>query len=742
MKESIVCIVLAAICFPVLSVHAGRPFLSVKVGVGMPIQTRPRPIMLNLSKVNLLFFNGEDADISRQKGATLLMEAAQKKAASNVEKIIAEKADVNAATETGITALMLAAKSGSLEIVKMLVSAGATIDGSSHVQDDVPLVKGFPRRFQEFGFSPFRPFQTDSRKYKDNKNGFTSLVLASSYGRTSVVEFLVSKGADVNRKGYGVSPLAAAISFDHPDVAMYLMTQNADIRSSEQILGRTMDLLYPLLDRGYMELAEHLVDLEHRDLNATANLQFHIPILHYYAQAGSVPAIKFLVRRGADINMVDHIGRTPIFHAVSFNRQEAVKTLLNLGADMNAVITPGKKVRYDTINIYPGATPVSLAIQLQYFNLAELLIQRGGNCDTPDTKGMTPLMHAVSGDSEDIVKLIINKGADVNAREIRGKRTALVLAIYAGKIDMAKLLLSKGADIHTKDKDGDGVILAALPVESKSIFFARPVAGKKRNETSGILDLLIAEGANINMVNNHGKTPLIVVIKNKEVKNVQLLLSRGADPSQSDKRGISPLQYALRTSCVECAGLLLDHGAKIGDGLIEASRRGKSKFAELFIQKGADVNVRDKKGRTALMMTAESDRLKIAQMLIENRANIDVKDNKGRTALIIAAGNGHLEMVKMLIENRANINARDKSGNNAFMIATLTGNKEVADYSKLKGADDSAWLKHAKKMKRKGFFPKNTPVEDMPPETLAFYKQQLLMMGIWNTDSWTTDSGL
>ena len=314
----------------------------------------------------------------------------------------------------------------------------------------------------------------------------------------------------------GLSPLSAAILSDHPDIAMYLLNQGADIEPSEQILDGNFDLLQHSMARGYLALAERLIDMEHRDLNSTTNLIDGVPILHYSAAIGSVPAIELLIRKGAKINMPDKSGLSPILHATLAGKQDAVERLLNLGADINTAITPPPDKKTFFYAEYAGATPLSLSIQKQYINIAKALISRGSDCNVPDRKGVTPLMHAASGNNEDILKLLIERGANINAKDNSG-RAPIIFAIYARKINMIELLLNKGADIHA-----DGVIFAALPNPGE--------------DTSKILDLLIDKGADLNQANSKGETPLIAMIEYNKVKNVQLLLSLGADPSRPDIR--------------------------------------------------------------------------------------------------------------------------------------------------------------------------------------------------------------
>ena len=93
--------------------------------------------------------------------------------------------------------------------------------------------------------------------------------------------------------------------------------------------------------------------------------------------------------------------------------------------------------------------------------------------------------------------------------------------------------------------------------------------------------------------------------------------------------------------------------------LINAAARMDLNDVETFIRDGADVNARDKRGRTALMQASTRGSLEVAALLLKSGADVNAKDSNGGTALLAASGRGGLEVVKLLLENGADVKARD-----------------------------------------------------------------------------------
>jgi ankyrin repeat protein len=114
--------------------------------------------------------------------------------------------------------------------------------------------------------------------------------------------------------------------------------------------------------------------------------------------------------------------------------------------------------------------------------------------------------------------------------------------------------------------------------------------------------------------------------------------------------------------------------------LLKASSRNRISFSRFLIQKGANVEMKDGFGNTALMVSVEKGYLEIAKLLIEKGANLNVQNNYGKTILIASAYNGHIDLTKLLIEKGAYIEGKTNHGNTALMACIANENMELTQY--------------------------------------------------------------
>lgn len=181
---------------------------------------------------------------------------------------------------------------------------------------------------------------------------------------------------------------------------------------------------------------------------------------------------------------------------------------------------------------------------------------------------------------------------------------------------------------------------------------------------------------------------LIEVIKKNDLERVKLLVSKGADINIKNRYGNTPLNTASGFGYFEIVKYLIEHNAENTDALIMASMNGHEKIVKYLIEQGADVNIQDERGETALMNASQNGHYNIVKCLIDNGAKIDIKDNGYQTALMYAANNGYLEIVKYLIDKGADINEEygyDKRYT-VLSYALEEGNTEIAELLKANGA--------------------------------------------------------
>ena len=151
-------------------------------------------------------------------------------------------------------------------------------------------------------------------------------------------------------------------------------------------------------------------------------------------QRGAVDAVRLLLDNGADINLVDDDGTTPLITVCWDSHVDAARLLLDNGADVNRA---NKK----------GTTPLFIACQEGYVNVARLLLDNGADVDWATEDGFTPLHAASQKCYVDVARLLLDNDADVNRANKKLGTTPLFLACENGYVDVARLLLDNGADV-------------------------------------------------------------------------------------------------------------------------------------------------------------------------------------------------------------------------------------------------------------------------------------------------------
>ena len=187
---------------------------------------------------------------------------------------------------------------------------------------------------------------------------------------------------------------------------------------------------------------------------------------------------------------------------------------------------------------------------------------------------------------------------------------------------------------------------------------------------------------------------LIETAKNGDLKKAKECLANGANVNFIDKHNNSALYYAKTN---EIWDHLKPKASNINSDLafINCAMRSNLKQVKHFLSlsKGANINTKNKSGKTALMIACQNGNFEIAIALIKNGTDLNIKDSKGKMALnyivdnnrnkdsetflIWACKNGNLEMVKLLISKGSNLNARDKDDNTALISASSSGHLEV-----------------------------------------------------------------
>lgn len=259
--------------------------------------------------------------------------------------------------------------------------------------------------------------------------------------------------------------------------------------------------------------------------------------IFYQAGADDPARVAELLAAGAEVNAVNKRGETALMQALSpyvhdYSHPEVVKVLLEAGADPNAVD-------------HNGVTTLMLAMGQWWHTKdsddivvrnVQLLLEAGAEVNAVDKHGGTALMAATDAGSVEAVKTLLAAGADVNratsaqsGQEYPFMRsgswsagcTALWLAVYGGNMDMVKTLLAAGANPNV---EADTVGQSGITALTLAIM-------EDENDTGEMAKTLLAAGAEVNAVDKHGETALMVASSYGRYTNARVLRAAGADES-------------------------------------------------------------------------------------------------------------------------------------------------------------------------------------------------------------------
>jgi ankyrin repeat protein len=413
------------------------------------------------------------------------------------------------------------------------------------------------------------------------------------------------------------------------------------------------------------------------------------------ATNGNVAQIRSLLAEGANINGRNESGQTALICAIHAGQLDAVKVLLDAGAD-HARRDAGSK----------GNPPLIHAIQAGNRPAAELLLKHGADPNQKDEWGETYVIPLITGDTApEWIALLLSHGADPSAKDMSGRPLA-VLAIQKRKRledreEVVRLLLQHGAKPDSSDMDGTPLIHICL-----------------QQKRSGLAHELLAKGANPNARDVSGISLLAAAIKNSDRDLARAVLDRGADPNAPDIYGSPLLLNVLRDSKFPgadreaLAEMLLEHGARGGEkdlygvtalehslapivqGItaVPSFSAGytKLKIPELLLQRGADPNqcLTKVSGEPRVLAYAvERGLWDLAALVLRHGANANAVDKKGRTPLVQAVQAGNVEAVALLIQHGANVNLPGPTL--PLDVAMGTGESEIVDLLKAHGAGSS-----------------------------------------------------
>ena len=292
------------------------------------------------------------------------------------------------------------------------------------------------------------------------------------------------------------------------------------------------------------------------------------------------------------------------------------------------------------------------------------------------------------------VRWLLKKGADVKA-VFRGY-TALHRAAQEGYTEIVKLLLEYGADPLASNVRGKRAYDLSSNEEIKEILFKHVSKGKDLNiellEASKGGDLeyakwLIKKKTNPNITLYDGNTPLHLAAQQGHLNIVKLLLDNGADPLTSNVEGYRPHHLAATNEIKET---LLEHISKeknLNYELTNACKDGDSEYVKWLIEKGVNINTLDSQGFSPLHWAIGKGNFELVELLLKHGADINLKAADTTTPLHIAVQRSHTQIVDLLLCYGADVNVVTSDGNTPLHWAAKKNTLEIIELLLNHGAD-------------------------------------------------------
>ena len=668
------------------------------------------------------------------------------------EKTSVRTVDILAAQDiSGGTPLHEAVRYGRVDIARLLILGGANINATDSI-GKTPILLIIPQNAQKEMY----PLLIQYRAKVNQKDMYGDTVLhvaTMANAPVNTLSLLVSNGAVINeRNKEGVTPLSLAIELHHKDQVKFYAENGADVYA-EDMEGNTP--ITKALESDTVEMLKTLMTGANiSSTDSSGNTALHIAI----SKDAPIEYIRYLVEAGSDVNARNKNGDSVLFIAVQKNRRDAGDLLLEKNADIFATNTQNNSplrmalnrggevqdwlINSKTLNSTDGSgnTPLHYASEWHLNNAIVSLIQKGakldaqngngesaiyscvkGGDDSPSTinvlvsngvvidskdkigrdyLGNTPLHAAVKWSAFNTAKTLIALGVDVDAQNLSGK-TALSDACRSAKKDMAVLLIRSGADINATDATGRTVLMDAISSSNeemvrllltyKANVQIQEMSGRNAYHeaaltgNTGIINLIRKAGGNPLARDAAGDTPFSLVL-DSDIHVIQAVL--GNDTTITDSDGNTPIHIAVEKHASQKTLLqLLNMGYpasnRNGKGLTalnEAITKNQKSQALALLEYGADPFIATATGENALTSVFKTKNLELLDAIAKYDAT--KTDRQGDGILHYAARSASRDIVEHLVSLKLDKTARNISGETASQMAERWGRSDIADLLK------------------------------------------------------------
>jgi ankyrin repeat protein len=531
---------------------------------------------------------------------TPIADAAARGDRDTVMALLKKAADVNAAQGDGMTALHWAAMNGDTELTQTLLVAGANVRATTRLGTYTPLYLAAQQ-----GHAPVIQalIKAGADVAAGTPNGTTPLMVAAASGEVDAVKVLIENGADVNGKD-GVrqqTPLMYAAASNRAAVIALLTAKGADLTATSKV--------------------SNLANLSREGLGFGGNPQ--VPGAGQAQQARRAPMPG--VDRNYSLNelIVAHGGLTPLLYAVRQGYHESAEALLKAGADVNA------RSKGD------GTSPLLMAIINGHFDLAKTLIDRGADVNAHSDQGVAPLYGVLN--IEWAPKALYPQPQAHKQQQL-------------GYLELMKILIDKGADVNARIKMKVWYSGYSFDLSGVDEIGATPFWRAAYASDIAAMRMLVAAGADPNLptMKPAGRPRFGDQTEARE---------------SSDKSGLPPVPIGGPSVTALHAAAGVGYGEGFGANSHRYAPTGMLAAVKYLVEElGADVNAADHDGNTALHHAAARGDNDMILYLVSKGANVKAVDREGRTTVDMA--NGPVQRIQPFPETIALLEKLGAKNNN------------------------------------------------------------------------------
>ena len=602
--------------------------------------------------VDLLLGHGISLENEDREGNTVLHNSVLTGSLNLVKRVVKLGVILDHANNEGNTALLLAAELGFTDIALFLVKMGLSLNlkNRAHktaldyelnydfdVQPVIKLATSVDPEYIRKGRNLLQLCQhgdvgtvkkiladeVDLVNYCDPYDKVTPIFIACRTGNTRLVHILYTNGAFLNFKiPDSYTPLFTAAYNNHVDTVKWLVAHQCYLNV---VCNADRSAISIASERGNIKIVQCLVEagvlLNIRDSNWFSALTF--------SAANEQPAVsRELIHAGAMVNSRDIYGNTVMYYAIRHRQEEMVNELVKYGANVNVLFSNSN-------------TPIIEAAKKGCLNIVKILEERGANVDAVNNAGLN----------------------------------AYDMAMINGNLQVAQWLQTVTApnisDILYGDTLRDLVLLRPRTTDTVVAAQTRLYSSCKDKTVSNPEECVteaLQHGVDLNQVNDHGETPLIIAVRNRNIGMAKCLLQLGVDINVRDKQGCTALMACCQNNDKNAVKLLLDYEA--------------------------DISIEDNEGKAAFDCACTLGYVEISNLLqganifsAVKRGDVEVvskqlakgdtqRDTHGQTPLHICVGNvipNQEEILELLLSTEESVNMKNDFGLTPLHLGILTG---------------------------------------------------------------------